>query len=94
MFHAVQGCASPHSFHAEAMNIIVLGHAPGCDELVEFLTDEKVSMAPGVAVLLEERDVQVDWDERVGWELVSAGGSYRIVEVLNPEDLILDRNWE
>lgn len=89
MLRAVQGCASPHSVHAEAMDIMVVGHAPGCDEVVQFLADEKVSMAPGAAVVLEERDVQVSWDERVGWELESAGGTYRIAEVLNPKDLIL-----
>lgn len=88
MVRAVGACASPHSVHAAVTEMMVVGHAPGCEELVEYLAQDRVAMPPGTAVVLEER---ADWeglDERVGWELGEELGSYRVVEVLNPKKLL------
>lgn len=88
MAAAVDASASLHSMHAAADSLLCVSHSPGCGALVEYLSGERVAMAPATAVVLEETGEALEPRDGAGWLLSSQKGGYRVTNILRPEELL------
>jgi phosphohistidine phosphatase len=65
---------------SEAHTVMLIGHNPGCEEAVEWLTGQQVRITTGNAVLLEKRSAS--WRRAI-----TSRAEWHLVEVIRPREI-------